>query len=508
MSSQDALWLKMDRPNNLMVIDTIMWFNNPLGLDAVREVVLARMVNKFPVMQSVPQLSESENRWVIDENFDLDNHLQVAQLPEPADFAALQAWVGSQRQIPFDHTKPLWTMTVLDNFKPEPDRLGSAIMVRTHHALADGVRLTQVMVSLCDLHSEPVKVGRDLAAAADPKRVAISALHETASATLDIVTSSSKTVLSAGKSIADTAVGSLNPSQAIATTQAAVSAVDATVRKVAKNPALLSDAALLVSSSDNKPINDVASAAKLLLAPRSVTTAWSGTPGLPKSVTWAPMISLAEVKQIRRATGTTVNDVLLGAVAGALTRYLAEHGESLTEVMWLVPVSVRPFDPDASSELGNHFALVALRMPLDISDIPGRIQEIHRRMARIKSSHEPLLTYAVQLAVSKSPEPVATGLTNYFANKGVGVLTNVPGPQEPIYFASQEVAGMLGWAPCSGDQPMNICIFSYNGKVAVGFGADSTLIPDSDRLSAHFAEEFKHMRQAFGISDVPIDTDA
>ena len=104
-----------------------------------------------------------------------------------------------------------------------------------------------------------------------------------------------------------------------------------------------------------------------------------------------------------------------------------------------------------------------------------------------------MLTFGVQRGISQAPAALAAGLTNYFANKAVGVLTNVPGPQQPMTLAGTEVAGVLGWAPCSGDQPMTICTFSYNGNVAVGFGTDKTLIPHTHRLGELLEIEFQQI---------------
>jgi diacylglycerol O-acyltransferase len=91
--------------------------------------------------------------------------------------------------------------------------------------------------------------------------------------------------------------------------------------------------------------------------------------------------------------------------------------------------------------------------------------------------------------VSESPERLSVFLTNFFANKAVGILTNVPGPRSQIALAGTPVEAMLGWAPSSGDQPMTICMFTYNGRVHVGFGTDEKLIPDSERLPDLFGQE-------------------
>jgi diacylglycerol O-acyltransferase len=272
---------------------------------------------------------------------------------------------------------------------------------------------------------------------------------------------------------------------------------------VLRNPERVADLATVLSSPGNRVVNDVASVGKLALAGPSVATVWTGTPGVDKGAFFAPMLDLAEVKAVRRATGTTVNDVLLAAISGALTRYLREHGEDgVDEVLWMIPVSIKAFDAELPADLGNYFALVAFRMPLGIDDRRARLAAVHERMERIKNSDEALLTFGVQRTISQAPDGLATVLTNFFANKAVGVLTNVPGPRRAITLAGVEVDGVLGWAPCSGDQPMTICIFSYNGKVAIGFGVDTTLVPDGDRLGVLLGEEFAEMHGELAV-EVP-----
>lgn len=502
MSSQDALWLTMDRPNNLMVIDSLMWFESPLELSDVRGVVQERLIDRFEVYSS-RAVDDSGWRWVPDEDFDLDQHVVEVQLPSPGDMTVLQDFVSSQRSQPLDRRRPLWTLTLVQGFSPAEGVLGSAVLIRSHHSIADGIRLTQVMFSLCDVDGQPAGVGTSLPRKPSPLGMAVSTAGEFASSAADIVTATARTT---GRAAAAPVRGLASAATDPATLLAAPGSVAGALRDLAgrgaaaaRNPARLTDVAGLISSRGNRPVNDVSSAAKLLLASPSGQAVWGGQPGVPKSVGWAPELDLDEVKRIGRATGTTVNDVLLGTISGTLTRYLREHGDGdLDEVVWMVPVSVRPFDPDLGDELGNHFSLVAFRMPLGIDDVGERLAEVRRRMDRIKASDEPLLTYGVQRVISQAPTPVATGLTNFFANKAVGVLTNVPGPRGPISFAGQRVAGVLGWAPCSGDQVMTICIFSYNNRVSIGFAADTAHIPSAGELGTLFAAEFEHMSRAVG----------
>jgi diacylglycerol O-acyltransferase / wax synthase len=507
MSAQDALWLTMDRPNSLMVIDTVMWFAEVPDWDKVESVVAERLVERFPVFSRRPVQRASGWVWEDDPAFDLADHVHRVTLPHPGTVRDLQAFVASQRSVPFDKSKPLWAMFLIDGMTRPDGTQGAAVMARFHHAIADGVRLVQVALGLCDLSDgpSPAAVGRRLRRSTTPTAVALSTARNLAGGVADVALTTAEAVEDAlGDAIGtvyDVAGGDVTSAIASVT-----SAGDRIVRSglgALRNPERFTDVSRLVSTTRNRPVNDVASVGKLALSGGSAATVWSGTPGVDKGAYIAPMLALDDVKAVRRATGTTVNDVLLATVSGTLTRYLRRHGDdSVDEVMWMIPVSVKPFDADLPQELGNHFALVALRLPLGIDDVRTRLREVHERMERIKNSDEALITFGVQRGIAQAPTAMATALTNYFANKAVGVLTNVPGPRTAMTLAGTEVDGVLGWAPCSGDQPMTICIFSYNGKVAVGFGTDHTLVPDGDQLGELFAEEFADMHRTI-VERVP-----
>jgi hypothetical protein len=105
------------------------------------------------------------------------------------------------------------------------------------------------------------------------------------------------------------------------------------------------------------------------------------------------------------------------------------------------------------------------------------------------------MTFGLQRVVSQSPNRLAFFLTNFFANKAVGVLTNVPGPSQELSFGGVPVQQIVGFAPCSGDQPMTATIFSYNGGVTVGFATDAGLVPDPQVLSASVVDEVHALAQ-------------
>lgn len=497
MTSQDALWLTMDRPNNLMVIDTVMWLRSVPDWDAVAEVVQDRLINQFAVFRSHAVANGSDWEWQELDDFSLADQFNHVTLPNPGGMAELREFVAAQRSEPFSFARPMWTMHFIENLTIEEGVHGAAIMARFHHSIADGIRLTQAVMGLCDLDPADVTaVGRPFAESVSPLKAVATVATEALSDVVDIGASASRHASDAIKGARDvvTTAAKGDLGTAAATVVEDGKSIFTTGTAALKFPERLMDVSTLVSSPGNRIVNDSTIPGKFLLSGSSVQTVWSGPPSVEKDADWAPVLDLDDVKAIGRATGTTVNDVLISSLAVALSRYLRERGDTTTdELIWMVPVSIQGVQPGVPKDLGNHFALVALRMPIGIEDYRACLTEIHARMERIKSSDEAFVTFGLQRGIAQAPSQLAAGLTNYFANKAVGVLTNVPGPRTEMRIAGTAVEGVLGWAPCSGDQPLTICIFSYNGKVSVGFGADKALIPDLDRLSELFAEGFRDM---------------
>lgn len=543
ISVQDALWLNMDRPNNLMIIDSVLWFRESPDWDAIRAVIEERMIARFPVFSSKPVKRKDGMYWVTDPKFDIDRHLIHAKLPSPVSIEQVQEYVSKQRSKPLPKTRAMWAFHFIDNVVGRDGQTGAVVMARFHHSIADGVRLVQVVLGLCDPIdgeagvSAAVGKGRRLDAGADSgssgrldrvKGMALGLGAKAQAASADALGQAKSTLdvaKQAGTSAAASATekvraAAADPGAAAKAIPGAVAGLPAQLSGAAGaargmgdsmlddtldvigDPGQLADAFATMSPVPEEATNTAASVAKLALAGTSVETSWSGTPGVAKQVHWVNAFRLDRVKQVGRKTNTTVNDVLLTVVAGMLQRYLAAHGESVDEVMWMVPVSLKPFDPGMPEELGNHFALIAVKMPLNIADPQERLQEMSRRVNKIKHSHEAVVTFGVQRVVATSPERMSVFLTNFFANKAVGVLTNVPGPKGQIALAGTPVDGFLGWAPTSGDQPMSITIFSYNGRIHVGFSVDEQLVPDGDRLAGFFVEEAIALWESV-IGDLP-----
>ena len=229
-------------------------------------------------------------------------------------------------------------------------------------------------------------------------------------------------------------------------------------------------------------------AAKLTLSHRP-PTALIGSAGTGKHAVWARPFPLADVVEVGHRTGTTVNDVLMAALAGAVTTYLDEHDGGAVDLPTMVPVNLRPVDQPPPPELGNKFALVLVSLPSGLGTPFARLAETKRRMDAIKDSPEAVLTFGIIRGIGRTGREMERHLVDFFADKASGVTTNVPGPREPRYLAGSRVTSMLGWVPQSGNQTLGTCIFTYDGNVHVGFKTDTDTIAHPDRLVEAFQEE-------------------
>ena len=148
LSAVDSMWLEMDRPENLMVIDSLMWFDEPVDWDRLLDVTWRRLVERYPVFTQRPTHPLGGILgafWEDDPDFDLARHVNRVTLAPPGDDTALQRYVEAQVSRPLDRSRPLWELHLVDGY-----RGGSAVYTRFHHSLADGIALAQVLLSMTD----------------------------------------------------------------------------------------------------------------------------------------------------------------------------------------------------------------------------------------------------------------------------------------------------------------------------------------------------------------------
>ena len=447
----DTMWLNMDRPNNLMVIDGVMWFEETIDWERLGPLIQRRLVDRYPVFSQRPVASSipfGTPHWEDDLDFDLSRHLRRATLPAPGDQEALQRYVENRMSVPFDRAHPMWEMTLVGGYLG-----GCALVSRFHHSLADGMVLSQVLQSLTS--ASP---------AVD--------LEE-----LDAWESSSQHVggfMGAVRAVRDTG------RQTVRGGLHAISLLPEVV-----NPSRAAEV-LEFGWRTGKVVDT-------LLLGHNPQTLFSGDPGIAKRAVWSGPRRITEVKNVSRLTGATVNDVLVAAVSGAVNTYLRDHGADPVDLTTMIPVNVRPPDQPLPRELGNKFALVFLKLPTGITPALERVAESKRRMDFIKVSPEALITFGLNALIGRIEPHVSNSIANFFSDKAIGVATNVIGPQHQRYVAGVPIAGVVSWVPGSGRQTVGVCIFSFAGIVRVGFKVDAATVPDAEKLVHAFDEDLDQL---------------
>jgi WS/DGAT/MGAT family acyltransferase len=433
MSTADAAWLHMDRATNLMVVNSVQWFEEPVDWQRYKQVFRERIVERFDRFRQRPVegVPPAGPHWEEDPRFDLDLHFHHVALPAPGDRDVLQRFVSDRIAQPLDRGRPQWEVHLIDGYGS-----GSALLVRIHHSIADGIALARVMLTLTD-GGDAFTAG--IAADAAPG----GHLRPLARAAGALAHEAIETVL--------------HPRHAVE----------------------------LAGSARN----DAQTLAKLLLSRSDPPSAIKGEQHVAHRVAWSEPVDLWRVKRGAHALGATVNDILVAAVAGALGDYLRAHGDGVDEVHALVPFNLRPLDAPLPRELGNRFGLVLLGLPVDETDPVLRAIEVKRRMDAIKRGHEGAIAFGILELMGRAPARLEGRLVDFFTSKGSLVLTNVPGPRRRVSVAGTPLAGVLVWAPCSGSVGMSVSVFSYAGKVTVGFLADAGLVPDPQALADAFRAE-------------------
>jgi WS/DGAT/MGAT family acyltransferase len=439
MSTADAAWLHMDRPTNLMVVNSVMWTGEPIDRDRARAIVEERLVDRFPRFSqriAEPTLGLGVPSWEDDPDFDLDVHLHHLALPAPGGPAELQRLVADLMTQPLDRNKPLWHSYLVEGYGG-----GSAMITRIHHCIADGIALARLLLSLTD--EEP---GAGIA----PPRP-------------DASRPGPVEMLAAGAHVAEAALH--------------------------EGIELLNHPRAEGRNLAGTAIADGRALGKLLLTGSDAQSVLKGRLGVARRVTWSDGLPLERIKRIGHRAGATVNDVMLAAVTGALHGYLKERDALVDEIRVMVPFNLRALDKPLPRELGNRFGLVYLQLPVGIADRRARLAAVHEEMERIKRTPEGAVSYAILGAIGMTPLPLEQRIVDVFTTKATAVMTNVPGPRRPVYFAGAKVEGVLGWVPAGGDIGLGVSIFSYDGKITVGVQSDAGLVGDPEVIVARLEDE-------------------
>ena len=463
LDNVDAAWLKMEDPTNLMMVTGVLTFPHPLDMAHLRALIETRLLqfDRFRQRVARPSLPFAPAYWEPDPHFNIGAHVHRVGLPHPRDKGALQQLVSDLMSTGLDFSKPLWQMHVVDGYSPNGVGDGGALIVRLHHALADGMALVGVLLALTEM----------LPGALPP--VVESNGHAPAEA--------------------DGGFGGLSSGwEALQLRTAALVGKSVSVGRRAVIEGLES---YLNSDRPRQLAEQGADYAhalsKLVLRAPDPPTLFRGRLGVAKRVAWSRPLPLGEVNAMRRATGATVNDLMTSAVTGGLRRYLEARGEAPADFRAAVPVNLR--GPNEMGALGNKFGLVFLDLPVSVVDQRRRLDTVRFRMEALKGSPEAPVSLDVLAAVGFSAQAVQDAVVRIIGTKATAVLTNVPGPPIPLYLAGQPIDSLMFWVPQSGRLGLGISILSYAGSVTVGVATDAGLVPEPDEIVLGFYMEYDEL---------------
>jgi WS/DGAT/MGAT family acyltransferase len=456
MSPVDAAWYHMDGPVNFAQVTAILLTREPLDFEKVTAVLRERLdrFDRFRQRVTESGFPVPKPHWEDMPDFDIGQQIHHIALPEPRNRAALANLISDLASTPLDRERPLWQAHVVDDVGS-----GSALIIRTHHCIADGTAAMAICEELFETRGGKRAAGRPLGRTA---RRGARAERPWFVPSLAVVEKAARDALS--------------------TAEAAVEALRHPRQAVQKVTFMLDGASMLFAELQKRP--DPASPLK-------------GKFGLEKRVAWSEPVALDDIKAIGAPTGAKINDVLVAGMTGALRSYLRKRGIDVNgmTVRAMVPVDLRP--PGKGIELGNEFGLVVLELPVNSRRTSERLRLTRERMDALKRSPEPVAIMALFNLFGRGPKAVADLAVDLFGRKASVVMTNVAGPQQAMYLAGVPIDRFMFWVPHPGRQlGMGISIMSYKGSATLAVIADAHLVPDPEAITAGFQREFARMLKA------------
>ena len=397
-----------------------------------------------------PPLDTGRPFWVDDPNFNLDYHVRHTALPKPGSDDQLRQLVGRIFSQRLDRSKPLWETWIVQGL--EGGRF--ALISKTHHALVDGVSGVDIATVLFDLSPVPAEP--------EPQEPWTPAPEPSDA---ELVVDGVKGLIRTPFSLAGRALGALQrPGDTVERVREAAEGIGEVVW-AGLNPA--PDVPL------NVPI------------------------GPHRRVRWLQS-RLADFKEIKNALGGTVNDAVLAVVAGALGRWLRDRGVRTEgmELRALVPVSIRA--EDERGALGNRIAAMRGPLPVYVDDPVERLRVVQQGMGELKESKQALGAEVIAGLQDFAPPTLLAQASrlNFSTRLFNLIVTNVPGPQFPLYLLGREMHEIVPIAFLPENHALAVAIMSYNGKVDFGLLADYDAMPDLDAFADHLDESLAELLAA------------
>src|SRR5215208_2666593 len=457
LTGLDASFLHLEDASSHMHVAGVMIFEGePSPYDDLLEAIDRRLglVPRYRQRLAFVPFSQGRPKWVDDPHLNLRYHVRSTALPEPGSEEQLKELAGRVFSQQLDRDKPLWEIWLVDGL--EGDRF--AVLSKTHHALVDGISGVDIMSVLFDTSPAP----------ATPP--------DTGERWLPRPLPSAAQLL--GEAIVERATipGELARS---------VRAVLRGPRRVAEG---LRDAAVGVGAMAWAGLNP---------APPSP---YNKSIGPHRRFTWV-RVNLADVKAIKNELSGTVNDVVLATVAGALGRHLRRRGQSTDglELKAMVPVSVRA-DVERGA-LGNRVAAMMVPLPVWCEDPVTRLDIVRDELKGLKSGGQAVGAQVLTQLSGFAPATIMGQASRVMARQRFFnlVVTNVPGPQIPLYLAGKRMIDTFPMVPLAKNQALGVALLSYAGRINFGLVGDYDLMWDLDQFADDVHQSLAELAAEAGV---------
>lgn len=454
LSALDAMFLDVeDRSAHMHVGSVSVFEGRPPAYRELLAHIASRLdrVPRYRQRLAFVPLGLGRPAWIDESELDLEYHVRHTALPAPGGDEALKRLSARLFAQRLDRDKPLWELWLIEGLGE--DRF--AVLMKTHHCMIDGVSGVDLATVLLD--PEP---------SAAPPPEAPPWTPRPAPGRAELLAASAREQLVRPLGFA----------------------------RDAFEPTSEAHRAVLELAGGLRPLLGLSQMGR---APRSSLNRPIG----PHRRWEMVALDLAAVKRAREALGGTVNDVILAAVSGALRRLLEGRGERPEgELRVLVPVSVRR--PEARGTLGNQVAAVFCPLPVGEPDPVARLRRVTSAMRGVKESRQAVGAMALTRLSDFAPPTIAAQaarlqLLNRWFNL---VVTNVPGPQLPLYLLGRKLAVSYPAVPLAPEQTVGIALLSYNGKIGVGLLGDADRARDLSVLARAIPEALAELLERAGAA--------
>jgi diacylglycerol O-acyltransferase / wax synthase len=463
----DPMFIYSETPESPMEVSFTCVFDpatapNGYSFDAVRQH-MAQRVPDIPLLRRrlmpVP-LGLDHPRWVDDPEFDIDNHVHRTRLADPGGDRSLSTMTAGIMSNPLCPGQPPWELHVVEGL----DDGRVAVIAKMHHAAIDGVSGTRIMAQLLDVTAQP-----------DPPTPTEGTWDPPpAPSAIRMVTDSLPNLLS-------------SPTRYV---RAAHEIGKASVR-------LALHALKQGTASLSVPLGAPVQFDRPIKSSRSVAFI---------------ELPLSDVRQLKEHAGVTLNDVVLAVCSGALRNYLGRHeSQCVDPLVAVVPVSVRGLDE--ADSMGNRLSAMFVGLASDRKEPLDRLHGV-ADSSRSAKAQEQAVGYAdLVAAVSEAlPPPLARAVFRLVARAGAVrrlrpgnlVVSNVPGPKFPLYFAGMRMVGAYPIGPVVDGVALNITVQNYLDSLFVGLNACPSAVPDIAELATLVGQELDDLVSASGGIRTPL----